>query len=473
MDTTSSKVTLKVHRKIYEAVPHLFDGEIVLVVCEPGHEPNAGQFLCKGEGGVKFYFIEKDPGGGEVASKFDGFKRNVQTYCQLEDIVCDPDGYVMDGYARWFADLRLGIEPRYTILGNLSDDDAKLTWARGRKLCRLNLTEAQRMAIVKAEIKSHVSRSNAWTAELLGVSRRTIIKYRQQLEQLGVENGGIPALKEVECKDGTKQKHEPFKPLTEQELKMEQENVKLKTAERERTKNGKVIQKFLSENKGLLLTPDRPDKTLQNIRKVFTETDLTNPALADDLRAVQEAIAKQQAEGWKPMKVGERNLDGAQSIVGALCEEYSHDSIQGIADYFCALVDAVARGHIDVDEQVDEALVNCTKAVIDQAEEFLKNLTREAPSQGRASVPVTAMASWDVQTLDMAKTKAGLSIKLRTDHAPDKVDIVDQVKPGPVSFGGKVIQFGDHALLLIPHEAQDAILTSEPPKEDDLLNAAK
>ena len=58
-----------------------------------------------------------------------------------------------------------------------------------------------------------------------------------------------------------------------------------------------------------------PDKT-RHILKVVSETDLTNPALDDDLKAVQAAIQKQQEGGWQPTKTYDptTELDKARAL---------------------------------------------------------------------------------------------------------------------------------------------------------------
>lgn len=143
-------------------------------------------------------------------------------------------------------------------------------------------------------------------------------------------------------------------------------------AERQEAKRNEVVEEYRKENEGVLLTSDCPDKTIRNILTFVNKTDLRNPAFADDLKAVQESIAKQQEEGWHPTRVAKRDPDRVHAMMGMLCDQRTIDSIQAIAEYFNEL--SKAHGQIEVKRK----LVTSTKAVIEGAQAFLALLTGKA-----------------------------------------------------------------------------------------------
>lgn len=219
--------TPKFSKPFYQAAPHLFDlltqSEIRVHAVPLGDEQKNEQkdsiFIAKNDG-HKFFFIQQK--GNNEDTRFDAFKQLLQTQCQQEPILTDADGYVMDGFARWFALVKIGIEPRFEIANvNFENRAAKITWIRSRKLGRHNLTEKQKMQIVCAEITDHPERSNSWTSELLGCSRTTIVKYRKMMEL----DGKIGKVERI-GKDGSKIASyiDSYSvPLTEEETKKKAE----------------------------------------------------------------------------------------------------------------------------------------------------------------------------------------------------------------------------------------------------------
>src|SRR5262249_33616083 len=135
--------------------------------------------------GNKFWcFKDVSKHNNVKAPKFAVFAATLQAQGQLDSILVDEEGNVLDGYARWFACVKEGLgTPKLQVVPGLGDDAAKITWIRSRKLARHHLTEKQRMAIVSAEIKAHPERSSSWTAKLLGVSVTTVSNYRSRLEE--------------------------------------------------------------------------------------------------------------------------------------------------------------------------------------------------------------------------------------------------------------------------------------------------
>jgi hypothetical protein len=206
---------LKFKVAFHEAVPHLYErtitkngrqriySEISVRVCDLGQEGAGWHFLNKQDDGKRVFFtLDQDD------KKFEAFKDSLAQTCQQESILCDPDGYVLDGYSRWFALLKLGIAPKYEIVGHLSDDAAKLTFIRQRKLSRQHLSEAERMAVVQAEIIAHPERIHNWQAKLLGVSYHTVVKYRRKLEA----DGKLPLLAKLLRSDGVEERYYPQQP---------------------------------------------------------------------------------------------------------------------------------------------------------------------------------------------------------------------------------------------------------------------
>ena len=448
---TAPTVTLKFNEEFYDAVPHLYDSattkgknftqamsEVSIEHCGIGQEDASGHFICKNPDGVRWYFIQSK---GGTAHKFDDFKDMLAVQCQQEPILCDQDGYALDGFARWFACIKLGIVPKYQIVNAyLPDDSAKFTWIRSRKLGRHNLSERQRMQIVMTEITAHPERSNSWTAELLGVSRNTVTKYRKQLEWAGkLQN----VTKRVD-KNGKEEKYHPEKPPTKDEIKKAKEEA----ANRYKSALMKKAKEVLGEN---LLQPDNTGTSLSNIQKYLESVDVPEYRL-DSLKAVKAALDKK----LPPMH--EENLG----------EQYVRTVLNKMEDYLktAKYLRSYPTELLTVRDLIDKQIapVELEKHISDSV-----SITAPAPAIGTAPASSTASATWEVKAHELKKTKKGISIDIEPKQMPDKVDVVEQVKPGPVSFGGKVINFSDHALLLTPHQVQEAILTAEPPKEDDLL----
>jgi hypothetical protein len=391
---------LKFKQEFYDAVPHLMRGTVTTLEAK---DPNVGigldihkrsqptkedEVVAEGatqslhcfykEGKTRYFIATSDP-------DFQALKDKLLRECQLQHILCDENGYVMDGFARWVALEMVNIEPKYTIVGNLPDDDAKITFIRSQKLCRHNLTEEERMKIVKDEIVAHPKRAIAWTASLLGVSRTTVHKYRKELEGLGQ----VPVLRELETRDGRLVEHESYS--KEQKAKDD--------AKDEAAKKGRV----------------------------------------QAAAATREANFKEAAE----------RLFKDQLVK----EEAPRQSLQNIAKF------ANALHHLTETDKKAAAVV-----VEKLAEKAGIRLSVAAP----LPVSVKAEATWDVKTVDLKKTKQGVTIKVDADAMPDKVDVALGVVPGQVSVNGKVINFqAGKALFLMPQTPKDAVI--EPPSEDDLM----
>jgi ParB-like chromosome segregation protein Spo0J len=186
------QVTFK--KEFYEAVPHLFEetGEVQVEVCKPeDSKPDWTRLHKQNDGKAVFLILRLDE---KNESQFHAFKECIESQGQQDSILCDEQGNVLDGYARWFALKALGVPDKNIKVGivkGLGSVANKITWIRQRKLARHHLTEKQRMALVQAEIMAHPERSNNWQAKLLGVSYNTVAKYRKILEALGPKDGGI------------------------------------------------------------------------------------------------------------------------------------------------------------------------------------------------------------------------------------------------------------------------------------------
>jgi ParB-like chromosome segregation protein Spo0J len=461
MSENTSTLTLKFKEEFYRAVPHLYDSappskkdfteassEITVVRCKIGQELPQGHFLCKNPDGSRWYFVQSVD---KKAHLFDGFKEMLSAQRQQDPILCDQDGYVLDGFARWFALMKLGLDPNHQIVNaHLADDAAKISWIRSRKLGRANLSERQRMQIVVAEIMTHPQRSNSWTAELLGVSRNTIIKYRERLEREGL----LSPVSNLIGKNG-EEYHKPEKPISTEELeKKEQEKLK-----RQQQKKDEIIQEFKQSHIDMLLTPNQGD-SLSKMVKFVNSTNMTNPTLKPGITELQEALGKQFEADWQP-KHNERCVGAPdEEIRNELSSYVPEDAILGFKRYLELLAEEDTAEYLveDREQQEIDAIIKNLQSLIREADILLGQLT---------PVSVTGTALWNVKTVDMTKTKAGLSIKIKPDNVPDKVDVLEGVKPGQVSVGGKMINFvAGKCLLLIPHQPVDAVAA---PSEDDLL----
>src|ERR1700677_422767 len=241
MDTNNPSFSLKFHQELDDAVPHMMKCNITAL---DSKNPDVGIELDKDyeaskeakalAGGAKSgmhcfykegktrYFIST------YSLEFQAFKDKIFRECQLQLILCDEHGYVLDGFARWIACQMLHLDPKYLIVGNLGDFAAKITFVRSQKLCLHNLTEEERMKIVKDEIVSHPKRAIAWTASNLGVSRTTVTKYRKELEGMGK----VPVLDELETRDGRQVEHESYSPE-----KKKQDDAEAKTKKEGRFKS--------------------------------------------------------------------------------------------------------------------------------------------------------------------------------------------------------------------------------------------
>lgn len=357
--------------------------------------------------------------------KFNAFKDAIVAYCQQNPIFCDPEGYVMDGYARWFVCVKAGLIPKVEIAGgNLADDEAKITWIRSQKLARHHLNETQRMLIVQAEIRAHPERTESWTAELLGVSRTTVVKYREQMERAGT----LTAITKLIGKDGREYGYTPKAPLTpEQQSKLEeQRRNKADQAAWEKAKT-KFADKVLFEGK--------IGSSLKNIRTFLQET------ASDKFEGYNEQVESLKATLNKlSPPIHDTNLEREQ--IGT--------SLKKIAGFF---KDA-------------EAVPSYHQATLLEIRQVIDQLLSPEPAT-TTPVGATFTTLWNVQTVPLTETKTGLSIKLRPAYAPDKVDVLEGVKPGPVLFGGKLINFQSFkGLLMLPAKPEDA--TVEAPREDDL-----
>jgi hypothetical protein len=193
----------KFKESFYKATPHLFDSEI-LVLTKKSAASAKDKALVQVDEDTFLNVCTTPP------HKWQAFCDYLAKNGQLDPILVDEQGYVLDGFATWFALTSLKVAAKdvlIKVVTQFKTDADKLTWMRSRKLARATLTESQRIELVKAEIKAHPERGNNLQAQLLGVDHKTVAKYRQELEALGPKHGGIEWFAELLGANGRKDKN--------------------------------------------------------------------------------------------------------------------------------------------------------------------------------------------------------------------------------------------------------------------------
>lgn len=198
----------KFKESFYKATPHLSDSE-VLVLTKKSAASVKDKALVQVDDDTFLNVCPTPP------HKWQAFCDYLAKNGQLDPILVDERGHILDGFATWFALTTLKVAGKDILtkaITHLKTDADKLTWIRSRKLARATLSESQRMELVKAEIIAHPERGNNLQAQLLGVDHKTVGKYRQELEALGPKHGGIEFLAELLGANGRKDKNPGKKP---------------------------------------------------------------------------------------------------------------------------------------------------------------------------------------------------------------------------------------------------------------------
>ena len=200
---------LKFKKSFYEATPHLSEPEVHVLTKKLAATVKHKE-LVQVDADAYLDIFPDSP------SKWQAFCDYLENTGQLDPILVDADGYVMDGFSTWFAlsqqkDAAKDILTK--VITHLKADADKITWIRSRKLARANLTETQRMELVEAEIKAHPELNSNFQAQRLGVDHKTVTKYRQKLEDLGPKDGGIKWYDTLLGANGRKDKNPGTKPV--------------------------------------------------------------------------------------------------------------------------------------------------------------------------------------------------------------------------------------------------------------------
>jgi hypothetical protein len=201
----------KFKESFYKATPHLFDGE-VFVLTKKEAEAVKGTVPIQVDATTYLNMWPTPP------YRWQAFCGYLEKTSQLDPIMVDEKGYVLDGFATWFALAKLKVPAKdilIKVITHFKTDAEKITWMRSRKLARANLTKSQRKELEKAEIIAHPERGNNYQAQLLGVDHKTIGKYRQELEALGPKNGGIKWFDKLVGANGRKDQNPGNKPVPE------------------------------------------------------------------------------------------------------------------------------------------------------------------------------------------------------------------------------------------------------------------
>jgi hypothetical protein len=202
---------LKFKQSFFEATPHLVD---VAVLTKKKAESVKDKVLVQIDADTFIAFTS--------TPQWEAFCAHLDHDGQLDPVLHDEEGYVLDGFVTWFALIQKNVAAKDTltkVIKHLKADAEKITWMRGRKLARANLAEPQRRKMVENEIKAHPERGNNFQAQLLGVDHKTVGRYRQELEDLGPKNGGIKWYALLVNAKGRKDKNPGQKPLPESKRK--------------------------------------------------------------------------------------------------------------------------------------------------------------------------------------------------------------------------------------------------------------
>lgn len=112
---------------------------------------------------------------------FDALKDSIRELGQLEPVILDSQGAVVDGRHRLRACDDLGIEPWTVDLGR----DAGRTDTLAANAVRRQLTTQQKERIVTAELAFDATRSDRSVAAVVGVSHSFVARVRRGLEKAG------------------------------------------------------------------------------------------------------------------------------------------------------------------------------------------------------------------------------------------------------------------------------------------------
>ena len=206
---------LKFKESFFQASPHLVEMEVA-VLTKKKAESVKDKILVQIDADA---FLEIRP---KCPDKWQAFCDHLDKTGQLDPILHDEEGYVLDGFLAWFYLLTKKVAAKNIltkVVKHLKTDSEKITWIRSRKLARANLTEPQRTEMVMAEIQAHPERGNNFQAVLLGVDHHTVGKYRQELEALGPKNGGIKWHPKLIGADGKQYANPGKKPVPESKRK--------------------------------------------------------------------------------------------------------------------------------------------------------------------------------------------------------------------------------------------------------------
>jgi len=113
-----------------------------------------------------------------------GLRANIALNGIVQPIVCDENGFLLDGHARAQISIELDYELPYLIHKGACEEE-KRALIRALNLARRQLTPVANREIIAAQIRETPKLSNRRIAKALGVSHSTVMSVRNELARTG------------------------------------------------------------------------------------------------------------------------------------------------------------------------------------------------------------------------------------------------------------------------------------------------